>query len=69
MTIKDILVLGYGIDFSTLKFETDSNVDTRTKEEIMKSLENDDIIVDGEWINDLDVVSDSPNGYIELYHD
>ena len=69
MTLKDILEKGYGIDFSTLKFEIQNGVDAETKEEILASMENDEIIVDGEWIDDFDIVPDEPNGYIELYHD
>jgi hypothetical protein len=69
MTLKDILENGYGIDFSTIDFKTLPNVDACTKEEIIKSMENDEIIVDGEWINDFDIVPDTPNGYVELYWD
>ena len=70
MTLKDILEDGYGIDFSTLKFQmrTDLELDGYcTKEEILKSMAEDEFIVDGEFIDDFDIVSDSPNGYIELY--
>jgi hypothetical protein len=67
MTLADILTDGYGIDLSTLKFETIPIMDTCTKEEILKSIEEDEIIVDGKWIDDFNIVSDKPNGYIEFY--
>ena len=68
MTLKDILE-GYGIDFSTIDFKIQEGVDACSKEEIIKSMENDELIVDGRWIEDFDIVSDEPNGYIELYWD
>lgn len=70
MTLAEILSNGYGIDIDTLKFEfrTDLELDGAcTKEEVMKSLKEDDIIVNGEWIEDFDIVPDEPNGYVELY--
>ena len=67
MTLADILSNGYGIDISTLKFETISGEDTRSKEEILKSIKEDDIIMNGRWIDDFDIVPDEPAGYIELY--
>lgn len=69
MTLADILSNGYGIDLSTLKFETIPGVDTCTKEEILKSINEDDLIMSGKWIDDFDIVSDEPNGYIEFYSD
>ena len=70
MTIKDLLENGYGIDFSTLKFKirTDLELDGYcTKEEILKSMAEDEFIVNGEFIEDYDIVGDSPHGFIELY--
>lgn len=67
MTLADILSNGYGIDPSTLKFETIPGMVTCTKEEILKSIKEDDMIMNGKWIDDFDIVSDEPNGYIELY--
>ena len=67
MTLADILSNGYGIDLSTLKFETIPGADTCTKEEILKSINEDDIIMNGKWIDDFDIVPDEPTGYIELY--
>lgn len=69
MTLADILSNGYGIDLSTLKFETIPGDDTCTKEEILKSIKEDDIIMNGKWIVDFDIVADEPYGYIELYSD
>ena len=67
MTLADILTNGYGIDLSTLKFETIPGADTCTKEEILKSINEDDIIMKGKWIDDFDIVPDEPTGCIELY--
>ena len=71
MTLADILSNGYGIDLSTLKFElrTDLEFDDETpsKEEILKSINEDDMIMNGKWIDDFDIVPDEPNGYIEFY--
>lgn len=67
MTLAEILTEGYGIDLSTLKFETIPGMDTCTKEEILKSIKEDDMIMDGKWIDDFEIVSDEPNGYIEFY--
>lgn len=67
MTLAEILTEGYGIDISTLKFETIPGMDTCTKEEILKSIKEDDMIMDGKWIDHFEIVSDEPNGYIELY--
>ena len=76
MTIRDILE-GYGIDFDSLTFEMKpenpewvDNVWNSPEEEVQvtkKMLEEDEIIVDGQFIEDFDIVSDEPNGYIELY--
>ena len=69
MTIKDILE-GYGIDFNSLTFKmTDYPDDPEplTAEEAKRMLEEDEIIVNGEFIDDFDIVPDDPNGYIELY--
>lgn len=68
MTLKDILE-GYGIDFSTIDFKIQEGADACSKEDIIKSMENDELIVDGRWIEDFDIVSDEPNGYVELYWD
>ena len=67
MTLADILSKGYGIDLSTLKFETIPGADTCTKEEILKSINEDEIIVDGSFIDDFDIVADEPKSFIELY--
>ena len=69
MTIKEILEDGYGIDFSTLKFDIQKDAVACTKEEIIESLTNDELIIDGEIVTDFDIYSDKPNGYIELYCD
>ena len=69
MTLKDILEIGYGIDFESLTFKMkDKDPDYVTNpEDIKASLATDEIIVDGEFINDFDLYGDCPNGYIELY--
>ena len=71
MTLADILSNGYGIDLSTLRFElrTDLEFDDEgpSKEEILKSINEDDMIMNGKWIDDFDIVPDEPNGYIEFY--
>lgn len=71
MTLADILSSGYGIDLSTLKFKlrTDLEFDNEaaTEAEILKSINEDEIIVDGSFIDDFDIVADSPKGFIELY--
>ena len=71
MTLADILSNGYGIDLSTLRFELRTDLDfdegAPTKEEILKSINEDEIIVDGSFIEDFDIVADSPKGFIELY--
>ena len=71
MTLADILSNGYGIDPSTLKFKlrTDLEFDNEaaTEAEIIKSINEDEIIVDGCFIDDFDIVVDSPKGFIELY--
>lgn len=71
MTLADILSTGYGIDLSTLKFELRTDLefdDEKTiKERILKSINEDDIIMNGEWVDDFDIVPDEPAGYIELY--
>ena len=71
MTLADILSNGYGIDPSTLKFKlrTDLEFDNEaaTEAEIIKSINEDEIIVDGCFIDDFDIVADSPKGFIELY--
>jgi hypothetical protein len=71
MTLADILSNGYGIDLSTLRFElrTDLEFDGEgpSKEEILKSINEDEMIMNGKWIDDFDIVPDEPNGYIEFY--
>ena len=71
MTLADILSNGYGIDLSTLKFKlrTDLEFDNEaaTEAEILKSINEDEIIVDGNFIDDFDIVADDPKGFIELY--
>ena len=70
MTIADILSNGYGIDLSTLKFKlrTDLELDGAcSKAEILRSINEDEIIVDGHFISDFDIYGDEPNGYVELY--
>lgn len=71
MTLADILSNGYGIDLSTLRFElrTDLEFDDEapSKKEILKSINEDDMIMNGKWIDDFDIVPDEPNGYIEFY--
>ena len=71
MTLADILSNGYGIDLSTLRFElrTDLEFDDEgpSKEEILKSINEDEMIMNGKWIDDFDIVPDEPNGYIEFY--
>ena len=71
MTLADILSDGYGIDMATLRFEirTDLELDDGacTKEEILRSINEDEIIVDGQFIDDFDIYGDKPNGYVELY--
>ena len=71
MTLADILSTGYGIDLSTLRFElrTDLEFDDEapSKEDILKSINEDEIIVDGSFIEDFDIVADKPKGFIELY--
>ena len=69
MTVRDILE-GYGIDFDSLTFKmTDYPTDPEplTVEEAKRMLEEDEIIVNGEFIDDIDIVPDDPHGYIELY--
>ena len=62
MTLADILSNGYGIDLSTLKFKlrTDLEFDNEaaTEAEILKSINEDEIIVDGSFIDDFDIVAD-----------
>jgi hypothetical protein len=76
MTVRDILE-GYGIDFDSLTFKmkpenpewVDSVWDS-PEEEVQatkKMLEEDEIIINGEFIDDIDIVPDDPHGYIELY--
>ena len=71
MTLADILSNGYGIDLSTLRFElrTDLEFDNEApgKEDILKSINEDNMIMDGKGIDDFDIVPDEPNGYIEFY--
>lgn len=60
MTLKDILE-GYGIDMSTLKFETQKGVECSTVDEIMKSINNATLMFDtdnamGEEVSDYDRV-------------
>lgn len=44
MTLKDILESGYGIDFSTLSFEIIKDADACPKEEILKSIEENELV-------------------------
>jgi len=69
MTLKDILEIGYGIDFDSLTFKMKRNEPgyTTDPKDIKESLATDEIIVDGSWITDFDLYGDCPNGYIELY--
>ena len=46
MTLKDILENGYGIKFDSLKFELVEDADTCTKEEILESMANNEIVID-----------------------
>lgn len=74
MTLADILTNGYGIDLSTLKFKlrTDLEFDNEedTKAEILKSIKEDDMIMNGKWVDDFEIVHDVPyGGYIGLYSD
>ena len=64
MTLKDILE-GYGIDFSTLKFQLrkDIELDNLTIQEVKDQLADDEIIVDGSFICDFDTYE----GCLELY--
>ena len=68
MTLKDILE-AYGIDFATLKFQLKSlDSDNLTEySEVRERLATDEIIVNGSFIDDFDIVADSPKGFIELY--
>ncbi len=69
MTIRDILE-GYGINFDSLTFKMDdfpADPEPNTVEEVKHMLETDEIIVNGEFIDDFDIVPDDPHGYIELY--
>ena len=68
MTLKDILE-DYGIDFSTLKFKLreDLELDNLTVKEVKDRLATDEIIVEGNFVNDFYLYGDVPNGYIELY--
>ena len=45
MTLREILE-GYGIDFNTLTFETIKNCECCSVEEIKKSMETNEIVVD-----------------------
>lgn len=69
MTLKDILETGLGIDFSTLKFKLreDLEFDNLTVSEVLEHLEKDEIIVNGQLIEDFDIYGDEPNGFVELY--
>ena len=62
MTLKDILQNGYGIDFSTLNFETLKGEDTCTKSEILHSMEHNELtfqdIVAPVELTDFDILDD-----------
>jgi hypothetical protein len=69
MTVRDILE-GYGINFDSLTFKMNdfpADPEPNTAEEVKHMLETDEIIVNGEFIDDIDIVADDPHGYIELY--
>ena len=68
MTLREILEDGYGIDFSTLKFDFHKGMDHCTRDEVMQSLSEDELIIDGQLINYFDIYADKPNGFVELYH-
>lgn len=46
MTLKDILEDCYGIDFETLTFNTQKGVDTCSVEEIKKSIEQNELVLE-----------------------
>ena len=65
MTIKDILE-GYGIDFNSLKFKMTvypDDPEPMTAKEAKRRLEEDEITINGELIDDFDILDD----YVELY--
>lgn len=67
MTIRNILE-GYGIDFNSLTFKMNPNdPEPLTAEEAKQRLKEDEFIVDGKFIEHIDIVSDDPYGFIELY--
>ena len=67
MTPKDILE-AYGIDFATLKFQIKSpDTDDLTESEVRERLATDEIVVDGELVNDIFLYGDTPHGWLELY--
>ena len=67
MTPKDILE-AYGIDFATLKFQLKSpDTDDLTESEVRERLATDEIVVDGEFVNDIFLYGDTPHGWLELY--
>jgi hypothetical protein len=67
MTPKDILE-AYGIDFATLKFQLKSpDTDGLTESEVRERLATDEIVVDGELVNDIFLYGDTPHGWLELY--
>ena len=67
MTPKDILE-AYGIDFATLKFQLKSpDTDDLTESEVRERLATDEIVVDGELVNDIFLYGDTPHGWLELY--
>lgn len=65
MTIKDILEIGYGIDFETLTFNTEENVDACTVEEIKKSLAENELVIEASLngkrleFDDFDILDDN----------
>ena len=68
MTPKDILE-AYGIDFATLKFQLKNpDTDDLTEySEVRERLATDEIVVDGELVNDIFLYGDTPHGWLELY--
>ena len=55
MTLKDILENGYGIKFDTLQFDVKEG--SCTKEEILSSMENNQLrIEDGDGFDDFDIL-------------
>lgn len=68
MTLKDILVKGYGIDFDSLRFDVlDKEPDATSAEDLKQSLATDEFIVNGDMDLHFDLYFDEPNGFIEIY--